>query len=165
MEKLLREIRDHGAPTSESGEVVDDCVPSPLKYAKEDGRYEFPPLRIRCEVDKNAPINAYLELGRIVLRSKKWIGIDEVLFIRTGVKLSPSEPSDISYHFMRKSHLEDGKDFDTELTYWNGCPTRVQFDEELVIKVRNKTDYPIVVNPGECMGTIFAIKPIYEIIK
>jgi hypothetical protein len=184
-EELLEEIRDHGAPTSSTGEVVDDCAPSPFKGEDVCGRYDDnsvevysdsemecdcggpEQLSLSCEIDVKGAIKAHHEGGRIVLRSKKWIRIEanEPQFVRTGMMLKGGDRvSDVSFHFMRMSHLGRIKDFDTEmLSHYSGeCPTLIFFDKEIVLKIQNKTENPITIYPGECLGTIFAIKPIEE---
>jgi hypothetical protein len=113
------------------------------------------------EIDSESPVRAYHEAGRIALRARKWLGIEErELVVRTGMRLKRAAGGDITYHFMRHAHLFDDSEFDTELMFWNECPTLVPLEAELVIKVLNETSAPIVVRPGECLGFVFAIKPI-----
>jgi hypothetical protein len=121
-------------------------------------------LVVTCEIDGKSPVRAYHEAGRIVLRAAKWIGIDgegEIL-IRTGLRFGRSNDDDISFHFMRASHLGEKRDFDTEMIFWNDRPTLVLVGEEVVIKIINETSDPVTVSPGECLGVIFAIKPLFE---
>jgi len=179
-ERVLSEIREHGAPTSSSGCVVDDCGSSPFKSGQEErgdsshfksvgqdvcGNFPSPNLNIYCEVARWSPLKASHENGRLILRSKKWIGIEanQNILLGTGLKLRPGESiGDITYHYMCTSHLGSTKDFDTELVSHNACKTLIMLDEEFVIKVKNKTQNPITIYPGECLGSIFAIKPIYR---
>jgi hypothetical protein len=120
-------------------------------------------LVVSCEIDGESPVRAYHEGGRIALRAAKWIGIEAKgeKRIRTGLYLGRSNDDEISFHFMRASHLGEKRDFDTEMIFWNDRPTLVLVGEEIAIKIVNETSDPVTVSPDDCLGVIFAIKPLF----
>jgi hypothetical protein len=177
--RVLREIQENCAPTSETGQVQDDCNPSPFKeptpppppqvgvdecgrggVISEDvcgGSCLNPFANInrtfKYHIKSNSPVKIRLEGGLIEVRSKRSMVVpaSSNLSCPTGMKLSRDEESeeDVSYAFIG-IHGEGG--IKTRLANENQS-VDVDFEQEVVIQINNYSTTSVQLVPGSFLGT------------
>jgi hypothetical protein len=180
--RVLREIQEHGAPTSETGQVQDDCNPSPFKeptppppqQQQQQGVDECGRGDVRSEdvcggsclnpfaninrtfkyhIKSNSPVKIRLEGGLIEVRSKRSMVV----------------PASSNLYCPTGMKLTRNEDDEDDVSYAfigihgeGGIKTRlanenqsvdVDFEQEVVIQINNYSTTSVQLVPGSFLGT------------
>jgi hypothetical protein len=172
-QRVLKEIRDHGAPTSTTGEVEDDCKQSPFKKFEERfhgydtcGAFSQPfdtlTRVFKYQIRGTTPVKLRLDNGMIELRSKRSIVVpaSNHILCSTGIKIKKDPEDHVTYVFLGV-HAEGGVK-----TFLNNENELIQSDDieygkDVVIKIKNLSTTSVQLSPGSYLGTVCPVDNKY----